>query len=430
MAQAQPMQLATMDSLLDSLDLNLHACAAAVATPPAGAGHPAEPNRKMKRPRKTHLLNLRIINPIPYPARAKYESGTHGAKNTEQGRLTKGYGQEVSGDTHESEHPIGFEPINQTNPEARGTKGRTKFLENHAPAYQEVHDLHRDHIGTGTHAAADASGFNSASYRLAQRELLMQNNPQAAVQLNQLAYAFDSRFNHGAAGHDPALNIDRVDLMQANDSYFNMLNHVKKFDFADDVVDPQAKTHMPRNRTATFQPGDAVEMLAARTVAQIGRMLNGTELNCLDLVIAGQIRYSDFVVACAKKNMVAYFKSQGIDSQEAADLNARIYAAPPASAAGPRRVARRWNNAASGGPNPLPLPPAPDPRMNAVPMQLAAASATATATAAAPVAAAAAQPLAPAAGSAAAGGAAGVDPTHVDASADEEPVWFQYRSHK
>jgi hypothetical protein len=122
--------------------------------------------------------------------RGSYELGEHGAKKREQTRLTEMFGNTVSGDTHESEHTIGFEPLNQTTGLKRGSKGRATSLENHAPAYQESKPMHRAHIGTGTTGEKDGSGFNSHTYRESQRSLLEQGEVGDAVQLNQLGYAF------------------------------------------------------------------------------------------------------------------------------------------------------------------------------------------------------------------------------------------------
>jgi hypothetical protein len=125
--------------------------------------------------------------------RGIYGPGMHGSKKKEQRRLSDTYGINVTGDTHESEHTVGFEPLNQSSGLKRGKEHRAKSLENRAPAYQEVKELHRDHIGTGTTNTRDESGMNSHEYRQAQRSLIETGDVSSAVQLNQLGYAFDSK---------------------------------------------------------------------------------------------------------------------------------------------------------------------------------------------------------------------------------------------
>ena len=121
---------------------------------------------------------------------ASYVIGQHGAKRREQRRLTEMYGERVTGRTHESEHTIGFAPLNETSGTKRGGSKIIRQLEKDAWAYQEEKPLHRAHIGTGTQNTPDLSGFNSDTYRETQRTLVEQGHISSAVQVNQLAYAF------------------------------------------------------------------------------------------------------------------------------------------------------------------------------------------------------------------------------------------------
>src|SRR5215467_15676061 len=98
--------------------------------------------------------------------------GTHGFREYEQDRLG------TSGDTHQSEHPIGYEVIRRhlglSGPQARSGTGLQGQLERRAPAYQEVKAYHRAHVGTGTSTRRQhPSDMNSQTYRNAQLELLM-----------------------------------------------------------------------------------------------------------------------------------------------------------------------------------------------------------------------------------------------------------------
>lgn len=221
--------------------------------------------------------------------RQTYPPGRHGAKKREQGRLSKApYHLPVTGTTHESEHPIGFEPIYRSGKGKRGKSKRAKRIENTAPAYQEVNALHRDHIGTGTHGAADASGFDSDSYRASQRALLEAQTPGVAIQINQLPYAFDPRFRH-----DPAL--PNVPLEQANDSFAQMVSEVDSFQFANDYTDPATGMHVERDQLVRFDSGDALEMLASRATAQLGRYLSSAEVVFLGNVQRGAITFNDYI---------------------------------------------------------------------------------------------------------------------------------------
>lgn len=191
-----------------------------------------------------------VIQCMPKGRKRKYGEGTHGSKKAEQKRLKLLYGIDVSGDTHESEHAIGFEPLNQTSGLKRGTAGRARKLENEAPAYQEVESLHREHIGTGTKSTPDASGFTSKQYRDAQRSLLAAEDVSSAVQLNQLGYAFDPDF---------ATNAATQERKAADDSYNTMVNNMNSITYAqgdDDKtvsVTPQAKAEMHLARLAATE---------------------------------------------------------------------------------------------------------------------------------------------------------------------------------
>lgn len=149
-------------------------------------------------------------------SRGTYKPGMHGYKKKEQTRLSDAYGIQVTGDSHESEHTIGFEPLNQTSGNKRGENAAARRLENIAPAYQEVKELHRDHIGTGTQNEKDASGFNSEGYRASQRSLVEANDVSSAVQLNQLGYAFDPNKSKLTTTQEGLAATDSYDTMVSN----------------------------------------------------------------------------------------------------------------------------------------------------------------------------------------------------------------------
>lgn len=161
--------------------------------------------------------------------RSKYRLGQHGFKTTEQRRLKQLLARTVSGRTHQSEHPIGFEVINRTSGLRRGGRGlpttqreRVRNLENFAPAYQEQYQLHRDHIGTGSRGTVGRHGWNAQSYRDDQRTALESGDPALAVQLNQLGYAFDPNFQSSTGTAKD----------QADASYQTMVQNFPGFSYA------------------------------------------------------------------------------------------------------------------------------------------------------------------------------------------------------
>jgi len=192
--------------------------------------------------------------------RGKYGLGMHGAKKREQKRLTGQFGTTVSGSTHESEHTIGFEPLNQTSGLKRGSPGRATLLENRAPAYQEVKELHREHIGTGTTNTVDQSGFNSHTYREYQRSLLESGDVSSSVQLNQLGYSFMKNFSN-TPKTEPG--------KQSNDSFNQMVGNMQSVTYAKGDEDV----------TVPVDSRQRAEMHLSRTVAQTGKWPSVSEEN-------------------------------------------------------------------------------------------------------------------------------------------------------
>ncbi len=219
-------------------------------------------------------------------SRRKYSPGQHGYKTHEQKRLTNQQGTRVSGNTHESEHPVGFEPLNQTTGLKRGTPGRAKRLENEAPAYQEVKELHTAHIGTGTKNQADASGFNSDSYRKTQRSLIKSGDISSAVQINQLGYAFNP--NNKNTANTPKGKA-------ANDSFKTMANNMNSFTYGQGNNDV----------TVNVNERQRQEMLLAREAAQTGKW---PVFKANRYAIADQ---SHLLLAGQKRRQQEYERNQG-----------------------------------------------------------------------------------------------------------------------
>lgn len=182
----------------------------------------------------------------------KYKEGTHGAKKHEQERLSAAFKLEVSGKTHESEHPVGYEPLARGVPAKRGKDPYARELENSAMAYQEVNELHRQHVGTGTKKDTEETRkfkMTSEEYRDEQRALIESGRVGDAIQLNQMGYAY----------------LDKtVDLLKtkegqaATDSYNRMLVLTDELGYHD-----QGKTSV-----APFSYQDKLEdFIARKTVA-------------------------------------------------------------------------------------------------------------------------------------------------------------------
>lgn len=155
--------------------------------------------------------------------RLGYRLGQHGFKKKEQTRLSTAYPINVTGDTHESEHAFGYETLSRGIDAKRGKSSEARSLENRAPAYQEVKAFHRAHIGTGTRGDRDASGFNSQEYRDTQNSLLASGDASSALQVNQLAYAFNPAFRQAKG---PAISA-------ADDSYTTMVGNLDAVPFTD-----------------------------------------------------------------------------------------------------------------------------------------------------------------------------------------------------
>ncbi|OXM59823.1 RHS repeat-associated core domain-containing protein [Amycolatopsis vastitatis] len=203
----------------------------------------------------------------PKRAKTSYDDGTHGAKGREQKRLTDLFDNrlkapggpakgKVSGDTHQSEHPIGYEVLGRGSDAKRGAGEQQKLLENHAPAYQEELRSHREHIGTGTSSRTAPSGFTAQSYRDSQRNALEAGDPNTALQLNQLDYAHQPTF-HGKTG---TLEGDIAD---------NSFHHMVDKSVGKGVTYATGKG--VNETTPPLSTHDARELHAARDAARTGR---------------------------------------------------------------------------------------------------------------------------------------------------------------
>ncbi len=236
-----------------------------------------ETTKRNAKKAKNPDFNKRVVKGLPQ-GNLRFMNGQHGAKTREQVRLRELYKDIVSGSTHESEHTIGYAVL------ANGLLPRqeskdAQVLENIAPAYQEVHALHRDHIGTGSKSEPDETGLNADEYRKMQRGLLVgdtayhqylaNRNDKApigvsptekhnaisnAVQINQLGYGQQL---HSGKKDYPL--ISSTALKQANDSYNLMVSkmsgvtYMKDANVAENVsVDDSSKLEMILARSAAI----------------------------------------------------------------------------------------------------------------------------------------------------------------------------------
>lgn len=135
-------------------------------------------------------------------ASSTFSIGQHGYKKKEQNHLGNKYKIKITGANpktpnefrFESEHVIGFDVLKSNIADKRGSNTALRALENKAPAYQEIYNNHRTHIGTGTKNAADQSGMNSSMYRASQRTAMEEEMPSNAVQLNVMGYSQQKNF--------------------------------------------------------------------------------------------------------------------------------------------------------------------------------------------------------------------------------------------
>jgi hypothetical protein len=209
-----------------------------------------------RKPVKTPSKKLsRTIQKPTRQRRSRYEEGTHGFKKKEQARLNKKLGSsklKVSGLTYESEHTIGYAVlVLGAKGMKRGKSSEARQVENRAPAYQEVRELHRGHIGTGSRGRDDVVGFSSGSYRDDQRSLLEAHDVSSAVQINQLGYAFDPNLREESFG-------EKVEI--ATNSYDRMVSFMNRVGYIDGADE----------KTAPVTPEQKAEMHLARRVAITG----------------------------------------------------------------------------------------------------------------------------------------------------------------
>ena len=187
------------------------------------------------------------------PRGSRYKLGQHGSRKQEQQRLSEKFQTSVTQKTHESEHVIGYKALNQSSSEEK-RKGspQARKLENEGWAYQEQKELHRDHTGTGTRKRVGKDGFTSQRYRESQHRLLEAGDVSSAIQLNQLGYAFQSKFQDQE---------DTPARKAADSSYKKMVKNMDKVTYA----------HGDQIKVVKVDSIAKAEMYLAREAARTGK---------------------------------------------------------------------------------------------------------------------------------------------------------------
>jgi hypothetical protein len=149
--------------------------------------------------------------------------GIYQGRVEDQKFLSSQYGQTVSGDTHQMEHPFGYDVLAHPLGVKRGSTALAQKIENEAPAYHEEKEQHRKHEGTGNiKKYARESGLNAPQYREWQRTALKDQNPDIAMAINQMTY-----------GHQKLVH-DSIAQSQSFDSFVRMVKNMGKIPWADD----------------------------------------------------------------------------------------------------------------------------------------------------------------------------------------------------
>lgn len=172
--------------------------------------------------------------------------GNYATRNTVRKALRHEFkSMTINGDTFESEHVIGYAVLAPQMPrpgtagykalDDHGARHLARLVESKAPAYHEVHELHRDHPGTGSGEISDQYRREQRSALLGEREPVNKGiGPQDAppqypysnaVQLNQLEYAHMLREKLRHKTKDEREDLRR-DLEVANTSYLVMVANV------------------------------------------------------------------------------------------------------------------------------------------------------------------------------------------------------------
>ncbi len=136
-----------------------------------------------------YIYGLKAQKQDPDKKKITYGHGTYGNKAREITRLeTKNPGSEISGKTHQFEHPVPMRQLLQNTNLVRG-KGEGGKIERSARAYSEVKERHADHIGTGNFVKQSQQGIYLKD--MVNAEGNGEDSKVIMIQLNQLGYVID-----------------------------------------------------------------------------------------------------------------------------------------------------------------------------------------------------------------------------------------------
>lgn len=239
----QPRQYAVVPAAPAPVQAKLAPAAVKPAAPPRYIPNPpVQPRMAPARFTPAPLAPRRISRPMVQRMEAWCEwctirgchqgsicKGTGGHPGIYQGRvddqkfLSSQYGQTVSGETHQMEHPFGYDVLAHPLGVKRGSTSLAQRIENEAPAYHEEKKPHRKHEGTGNiKKYPRESGLNAPEYRKWQRTALKDQNPDIAMAINQMTY-----------GHQKLVH-DSIAQAQSFDSFIRMVKNMGKIPWADD----------------------------------------------------------------------------------------------------------------------------------------------------------------------------------------------------
>ena len=171
-----------------------------------------KPDKPLNGTRKTVLIVIK-----------KPSDGSYGTREQEKARLQNKFDKEITGNEFEHEHIIGVNVLIRNSDERLNRdKGEGKKIEKLAPAYYEIKELHRKHVGTGT-------GPNADKFRDKINEFMIQDNVAGAMIENVREYGEMKEFR-AFYKKDPITNEFINDNAKiADDSFNHMIKKNPKF---------------------------------------------------------------------------------------------------------------------------------------------------------------------------------------------------------
>lgn len=208
-----------------------------------------KPSKQKQKKQKKSDIGGSAGESDSYDSDVKRGDGSYGQREKEKKYLNKRFKTNINGNTHEAEHAIGYKVLVQNLDDQLGVSRDSwvgRLIENSAPAYMEVKELHRNHVGTGSKKEAK-------EYRKAQDNAIESGKLVNAIQLNQLEYAQDAKFKQIAKTSQGKV---------ATDSFNNMIVKNPEFVQGYDGVE---------FRDLKLDRGGQIESILTRKLAIEGR---------------------------------------------------------------------------------------------------------------------------------------------------------------